>query len=150
MNQFTRKRLLAQFGKFYKVFRPKDGMFVCFYCGAPAYELDHQPPISQIETRPDVDRQYLDIVKVPCCRECNGILSNKITESLIDRFYLCKTLLRNKYKKIIGQPAWEDNELQQLAGNLKRYVGVTKNKQLAILARIGYENGLKDWIEEHS
>jgi len=59
---------------------------------------------------------------VPACSECNRRLGSRLLVTVPDRArYL---LGRNtvKWKKLLNSPDWDEDEIEQLGGNLRRRI----------------------------
>ena len=73
---------------------------VCFYCGVDATGYDHVPPISHFESYMqkciELNRKP-QVLKLSCCAECNILLNNTMTTSLIERLSLARFRIKRKY-----------------------------------------------------
>ena len=81
----------------------------CFYCGVPSNTPDHVWPRSQGGRK-----------TVPCCKECNVLLSAKTFSTIEDRVGYLKCRLATRYRKALATPDWTDEELGELGYNLRR------------------------------
>lgn len=115
----------------------------CIYCGEPATCEDHVFPISlavNLECwRPNVKqflKQGLNIF--PACDECNHLAGNKPFRLIREKRQFIQKKLRKKYFRNSKQVVWDDEELQELKGNLKRYVIVKQNKKAFAEMRISF------------
>ena len=69
----------------------RESSFMCIYCGGDATEVDHIIPYSYSQNN---DEKNL----VPACSTCNGLASNKIFDSLIEKIGFVQK--RRKDKKL--------------------------------------------------
>ena len=83
----------------------------CHYCGMIATGYDHVIPlvIAQQIGHLDVIEELTErrILLVPCCKECNSLLSDSFQEGLAERKVELKRRLRRRYKKILKMPRWD-------------------------------------------
>ena len=96
-------------------------MIECTYCGIPANALDHIIPVLYTETSRK-NAKYTKETTVPCCNECNLILSSNWLPSISERAGYLIEKYNKKYKKLLSRPDWEDWEINELKGNLKRKI----------------------------
>ena len=111
-------------------------MVKCIYCGVPANALDHIIPVSYT----DVSRRaakYNRENTVPSCNECNSTLSNKWLPTISERAAFLIEHYNIKYKKFLNPlKIWEDWEIEELSGNMKKLVISNKNKTILIQERL--------------
>lgn len=148
----NRDEAMAKYSGLYSLFRPEkygcEQYYRCVYCGDPSDSIDHQPPITRVSEYRCLNLANELFITVPCCRECNLILSDLLTASLVEREMLCKNKLADKYKKLLKCATWtkDDFEYAKLRGMLKKYVeGHAKQKKL-IEERISYFEGMKAFM----
>jgi len=105
----------------------------CVYCGSEAAVRDHFIPWSYNHS--GQRRRAKKIFKgenkniVSACRECNGIASNKVFDTIdLKREYI-QERLEQKYNKILQLPDWAEKELLELGIKLQ------KNTELKLLAK---------------
>ena len=122
--------------------------FTCFYCGDPANTLDHQPPISRINDYRALGLGYEEYVKVPCCAECNGLLSNTLTTNLLARCEFLKDKLRKRYRHVLNVPRWTSSEIiaSEVRGNIKKKIVRHSLDRRRIESRYGYSKGILFWL----
>lgn len=105
-----------------EIFRDSDINDLCIYCGFGANVRDHVIPASYYSKR----TYGQNMILVPACSICNGLASNYLPISLLDRKNVIKERFFRKYEKVIlNQKEWTDAEINELKGNLKNYI---KNK----------------------
>lgn len=93
--------------------------YTCSYCGDLAETMDHCIPWS-VAKRNDNQRRNLIGFCCPACQDCQNILGNRVFSTFQDRVLFVKGKLRNRYGK--GHPVWDEEELSELSGNLRKYV----------------------------
>lgn len=136
----SRKRWLAKYGSLYVEFKPP-GYWrpdCCAYCGNLYQAYDHVPPLSWVAALGPsyFDKNGLLIVKVRSCNECNSLLSNKKLFSLRERTVYLIGRYEERYKKYRTGTAWQDEEVNELTGNLKKAINNFADMQRAIDRRI--------------
>jgi hypothetical protein len=120
----------------------------CTYCGAwDGNNRDHIVPVSYNYNGRKAST-YRNTV--PCCQECNVLLSNRLYFSLPSRAaYLLGTYER-RYKKLLKQPDWSDEEIEELGPSMRTSIIQTmkdKNevrRQLEYLALVADERKVID------
>jgi len=118
---------------------------VCAYCGMPADSVDHLVPQSLVETarlsgNPDWVRDIcrVRILTVEACRQCNGVLGNRIFPTLEDRKRAVKRYLRRKYRRLLKAPPWEDDELEEMGLGLRGYIARQQAERETAQARVQF------------
>lgn len=118
---------------------------ICFYCGALGESKDHVPPLSYAEHLEEENR-----LLIKSCLLCNGLLGNRALLTLLSRCDYLFIAYQRRFKKLLSMPPWQDHEILELKGSLKRSIilGIKKktyieNKLLYlrknIIALQGYE-----------
>lgn len=112
----------------------------CYYCGEPSTSDDHTYPCAAMDALADeshlVQRRLLRIV--PACTECNGILSDKVFDSLMRRKRYVKRRLRYRYKRLLAMPSWSDSELATLGERMRQHVLASLAHRDRILERLAW------------
>ena len=101
---------------------------VCWYCGAAREHLDHCPPISLAAVM-DVDqyrREGGEFFLVPSCAECNITLGSVKLCTPYERLFFMYKKLMDKINR--NWVAWPHEEINELRGNLKKFVVIRKKK----------------------
>jgi len=121
----------------------EEDVWICFYCGETADTVDHHPPISRVTDYRALYGEPKEYIKVGCCKECNAILSNSITETLKERKKLLNDKLSRRYSRILRQPDWSSTDFKEakLKGKLKRYVKNKDSEKKQVLKRLRYNSG---------
>lgn len=97
----------------------------CHYCGDNhALTEDHVPPLSMVAAR-GVDfftERGVGLWLVKACTECNTILGDKPLISLDRRIAFIYEELQKRYKNLLSQPEWDEDELEELDESLQDYI----------------------------
>lgn len=75
---------------------------------------------------------------VPACDECNGLAGNKPFRFIKEKRRYIQAKLKKKYRMSSRQIVWDDEEILELNGNLRRYVMLHQNKRHLIDRRITF------------
>ena len=100
----------------------------CAYCGMSADTIDHVIPKVVLRSLANSGLEITHkmirnrIVKVPACRECNSLLSDKFFNTFKDKKRHTKISIRRRYKTILAMPHWDKHELDELGYNLRAYI----------------------------
>ena len=144
-----RKSLERRYSGIYSVptwISNSDMRFTCFYCGDPAQSVDHVPPLAGVEAYRalGVVEEYL---KVPSCTECNSLLGDEVQETIMDRKDRIAELISKKYKKLMAFEEWDDCEISELSGNLKRMVEASSDAKKWSQGRVDFSGGINLYVE---
>jgi hypothetical protein len=98
----------------------------CTYCGAwDGDNRDHVVPVSYNQNvyRKKGGRKNVSYKNtVPCCKECNVLLGDRLYFSIPSRAaYLLGTYER-RYKKLLKQPDWSEEEIEELGPSMRTSV----------------------------
>lgn len=96
----------------------------CVYCGDIADTADHVPPMKRVWAH-GVDyytQQGFDIVKAPCCRECNSVLGDRDLPTIEERAIHMYAAIQKRYKPILACPEWDIEELDELDYSLRAHI----------------------------
>jgi len=144
MKNNHRKQLLAVYGQLY-TFDARGDRYKCVYCGDVRECVDHVPPLTLVESKtPEALRDAgVMLITYPCCSTCNEQLGSKPLATYEERLIF----LYNRYlDKADRQPMWQQWEIDELGGELKKLV-LARQLQLRreLLARIrGIEHNMGD------
>ena len=118
-------------------------IYPCSYCNYLFAEtLDHVIPHSYTSVH---DKRNYDRSKVvPCCKECNTILGNKMYTTISERGAYLHIRYKQKYKKLLSLPDWSKKELKQIKGNLKKKIIFNLNNKEKIELKIEYCSLVRD------
>lgn len=121
--------------------------FECFYCGAPAPDRDHCPPLSRVNDYKSLRLHREEYLKVPCCPECNELLGDSLQENIHERHDHLKRKLKKRYAKIYKMPYWEEPEIAALGFNLQTEVRHAMRVFEAIESRLEYVRGVQAYYD---
>lgn len=111
----------------------------CFYCGAArAADLDHFIPVVWARSLPVSEDGK---VKVPCCRNCNGLAGGMPFDTVGEKADWIAWRLRSKHKvegPITVAPTIETDDLKGLGRTLKGEVAKRRAGKVEILRRIAH------------
>lgn len=140
----NRDQNLKLYEHLYKKLHTKEGPFCCFYCGNLADGWDHVPPLSRVNDYKALHLVHEIYFKVPCCAECNCILSNSLQDTLEDRIEYLKDELGLKYRKLLST-IWTEKRVKRegYKGQLKRYLIKVSREQELIISRLRFNGGIK-------
>ena len=147
-----RKEALLKYGEIYTRFVHDDeNHYTCFYCGEPGNQYDHQPPITRVSDYRSLGLATEKYIKVVSCAECNGMASDYLSETILDRADFVDKKLKQKYKKIMLSPVWDETDIEQaqLRGRLRQSVKNHSNKLVRILDRIDYGYGVHRYVDAY-
>ena len=88
-----------------------------------------------------------EYLKVPCCTECNSILCDSLEESILERKDRSAELLSKRYRKILAFEEWDDDEIDELSGNLRRMIKASSDARKWAQSRLDFSNGVTLYIE---
>lgn len=136
--QKERKRLITLYGHLYKPYSYSEmpGSFGCFYCGEPAWTIDHCPPVSWLEsTRMHyMIRRKIGFYTVRCCSECNTALGSKGLFTLLERVSFLRKKLEDKYEKQVN--LWAEDELLEMSPMFAKAIRGRSVLQKILLGRV--------------
>ena len=123
------------------------GMYMgCFYCGERADTLDHCPPISRADDYLVFNLEEERWVLVDCCRECNGLLSDSLQETIVERAELLKLKLTRRYRSLLRTPKWTAKELRELGRMLRSSIDGQATERARIQERLEYNGGISAYL----
>ena len=107
----------------------------CFYCDESPSTRDHVPPLSwadmmahsKVSQRP---KFYL----VPCCTECNSLLSDKPLNTLFERTRYIEKRLMSRYER--NHVLWTPSELAQMSRTMRVGIKAKLRKNEITLDRV--------------
>jgi hypothetical protein len=115
----------------------------CVYCGCAATELDHVFPVS-IARKLDLGNKSLmrklkrAFLLVPCCGDCNRTAGCHPFLGVKEKRTFIQSRLQERHKKILKSRIWDDDELEEITGNLRREIIKTMRNRLILEYRITY------------
>lgn len=114
----------------------------CIYCGEPSDTWDHIPPLVTIEGATPEALDGMELVKLPACAECNGVLGDRLFLSIPDRKAHIAEFIKRRYVKYLNMPGWDDDELAELSRELARYVRASHKTAQMAKRRLSFARGL--------
>lgn len=147
----NRDEAIKKYGHLYTVFRQdRYGVefFKCFYCGDPADQIDHQPPITRVSDYRSLGLVHELYISVPCCAECNQLLNDELTADLLEREVVLKDRLAKKYRRVLRSRTWTPEDIQdaEIVGNLKKFVRGHARRKRRIEDRVDYAGGIRAFL----
>ena len=107
----------------------------CFYCGDnTAITRDHVIPVSFSSE----SRSYNQKDVVPCCRECNSLLGNRLLLTVEDRAMYLAEKLASRYGSTLRAYSYGSYELETFGSNLKSMLKANVNQKAFIVNRIDH------------
>lgn len=136
------KNEIQEFRELLKTLSPKEGEH-CAYCGILATDKEHVVPLSHLKKLEEMKLQGFDVKIpeykiVPACHECNLIALDKVFDNFKDKKAYIKKELRRKYRKFVNAPDWTDQEIEELEGELKKYVILSEEIKRITKKRLSY------------
>lgn len=111
----------------------------CAYCGWNGETRDHIPALSQYWVGDRTkSRRYSTNRRnsIPCCRECNCLLSNIHLLTIQERAEHLLEVYALRYKKELNAPVWSDDEIAGLGEAMQMFVRAKETKRMLILERM--------------
>ncbi len=113
----------------------------CAYCGWTGDTRDHVPALSTfwLGSRQMSKKSGQNWKKtVPCCRECNSLLGAFPSSNLRERADHLIEQYEKRYKKLLSQPVWGEEELETLGPSIKKYVLAKSVERQRIIDRMAH------------
>jgi hypothetical protein len=110
----------------------------CAYCGVYGDHREHVIPISflSISRKSLADRNYIKNNLVRSCSECNLCANSIVFENFWEKKRYISEWVQNRYRNLLYSPDWKDEEIEELQGQLKRFIKSCKTMKEFIKARI--------------
>lgn len=96
---------------------------LCTYCGEYADTYDHVVPVSYLRVHRKLEVGNKEAI--PCCRECNSTLSNKLHITISERARYLQSRYKFKYKKVLNFPDWDTDELEEMSKDFRRSIAAS-------------------------
>jgi hypothetical protein len=109
---------------------------ICTYCGDIADTLDHVIPHSYTRKSAKEKRKYAREHCVPCCRECNSLLGNKLFCTVWARAEYLKKKYEKRYKKILSLPDWQVEDMDDMGHNMRQIIESSQRDKVDTLRRV--------------
>ena len=107
--------------------------YVCIYCGQAGGTRDHLMPKHFTGKA-----ARTSVITVPCCSNCNNLLSDTLTESITERRELAHLRIRRRNKRTLNQPELTPAEMRQFGHNLRTYIKDARTKKDILLDRLAW------------
>lgn len=135
----ARKRLMERYHHLYKMYKVKE-LFKCFYCNMPADTIDHCPPLSYVGNFgvEFLEKNKIPMYKVPCCRECNSLLGDKMLPTLGERAEYLSDRLFKRYEIDVQSDLWSDDELDEMGYNMRKFISDSNDVKRISVRRVEY------------
>tara|TARA_Y100000590_G_C15537996_1_gene945807 strand:- start:41 stop:661 length:621 start_codon:yes stop_codon:yes gene_type:complete len=148
-NPSTQRRINYQrFNHIYKLYCPDDRKrFICFYCGLPADTVDHVPPLNCVLNL-RAEYENLNYLRVPSCGECNRLGSDEPHIEPFERKDFIQAKIREKYKKYLKAPDWEEEEIEEMGFSLRGSIEAMMALKYLIAYRITYATNKKYTLKD--
>ena len=102
----------------------------CYYCGAAAEGHDHVVPFAMVGN---------NTVTVPCCHECNCLLSSKLFANVESKGGYIYLRFKKRYNKVLNvYKRWFNEDLSEFGPNIRNSIMADINKALYAKDRIDY------------
>ena len=147
----SRRHLISTYGSLYSYTgaeSSEDGYPLCVYCGDPATERDHVPPISQVDEYRALGLVREHYLLVPSCKSCNTIAGTSLQNSIFERIEVIKDKISRKLARYLKQTEWDEEEIEELGPNLATAVKAGSVKRQMAIARIEYYGGYDYLMDE--
>lgn len=111
----------------------------CTYCGAPSDQLDHVTPKSYSD-----NLSYNKEFVVPCCGECNRLLTSHLYFSIADRAEYLHKKYSSRYSKALKVPDWDEDELEEVSSDMRKSVLSAISLRDELKARLSHLKFVQD------
>jgi len=110
----------------------KFNISICIYCGDIGKERHHY---KESVANSGKKRSYKRNEVLPTCRECNSLLGT-VNPEFIECCYILYDKVSQRHKDIISMPEWDEEELNELSGHLKRQIKASLSRKKIHLERL--------------
>lgn len=110
----------------------------CAYCGAMATELEHVVPRSWFTHSEKRDIKHHRSINniVYSCKECNVLASNSVFENFWEKKRFLRERVTKRYYTLLKSEDWKEDEIEDLEGDLKRYIFFSEQVKKSIRERL--------------
>ena len=109
-------------------------IITCIYCGEPGRDRHHY---KESVANSGQKRRYKRGETLPACRECN-LLIGSLTPTYTETCYLLYDKVSDRYKNVLSIPNWEQEDLKELEGRLRRTTVSKIRKKKLIMERLDF------------
>ena len=109
-------------------------IITCIYCGEPGRDRHHY---KESVANSGQKRRYKRGETLPACRECN-MLIGALTPTYTETCYLLYDKVSDRHKNVLSIPNWEQEDLKELEGRLRRTTVSKIRKKKLIIERLDF------------
>ena len=109
-------------------------IITCIYCGEPGRDRHHY---KESVANSGQKRSYRKGETLPACRECN-LLIGALTPTFTETCYLLYDKVSDRHKNVLSIPNWEQEDLKELEGRLRRTTVSKIRKKKLIMERLDF------------
>ncbi|WP_123391354.1 HNH endonuclease [Nocardioides aurantiacus] len=106
---------------------------ICVYCGDPSGTRDHLVPRAWSN-----GAARLFVAVVPACSDCNGRINDSWAVSVSERRKVAHASLRKKYRDLLTEKPWRQEDLDELGHALREHVIKGQHKREWVKARLAW------------
>ena len=120
---------------------PSDMLFTCYYCGEPASDKDHVPPVSRFHDYYALYDRHEPLL-IPSCSECNSLLSDSLQPDIYKRAITCKIKLTQKLGKYVRYgEIWDEDSVEYAAftGDMLKFAESALKMKRIVERRLKWE-----------
>jgi hypothetical protein len=100
----------------------------CVYCGDASTDWEHVIPYTF---------RHPTLV-VRACRECNGIASDKVFRSVIDKQAHIQARIRTRYTRFLKREVWDEDDMSEMGDNFKLTIRMAELQSDAVSRRVSW------------
>ena len=109
-------------------------IITCIYCGEPGRDRHHY---KESVANSGHKRRYKRGETLPACRECNMLIGS-LTPTYTETCYLLYDKVSDRHKNVLSIPNWEQEDLKELEGRLRRTTVSKIRKKKLIMERLDF------------
>ena len=109
-------------------------IITCIYCGEPGRDRHHY---KESVANSGQKRRYKRGETLPACRECNMLIGS-LTPTFTETCYLLYDKVSDRHKNVLSIPNWEQEDLKELEGRLRRTTVSKIRKKKLIIERLDF------------
>ena len=109
-------------------------IITCIYCGEPGRDRHHY---KESVANSGKKRSYRKGETLPACREGN-LLIGALTPTYTETCYLLYDKVSDRHKNVLSIPNWEQEDLKELEGRLRRTTVSKIRKKKIIMERLDF------------
>ena len=113
----------------------------CAYCGWSGDTRDHVPALSMYWLAGANRRQKASFKRnkwIPACKECNTSLGNSYLLTIQDRANHLIDRYEEKYRKLLNQPVWGEEELERMGPSMKQFIQSKAVERQILMDRLAH------------